>query len=319
MNAKLENILKQEKRMVIDGSMGTALEDLGADLTNALWTASVLTKQPELIAKVHENYFKAGADCGITASYQATIPGLTAAGYTEAEAEGLIAKAVRIFNDARDAWWQAEGEAAGRAYPLCLASVGPYGAYLADGSEYKGHYGLTKDALRDFHRRRVELLAAEAPDLILFETVPSLTEALVEAEIAEDMGLDYWVSFSCKDDAHICEGDPIRDAAAAFAEGHPHLQMIGVNCTKPQYITGLIGEIKTACDLPIAVYPNSGEEYDAVTKTWHGVESDLTFYDHALSYYQAGAAAVGGCCTTVADHIRQVVQARADYLKGLKE
>ena len=155
--------------------------------------------------------------------------------------------------------------------------------------------------------------------MILFETVPSLTEALVEAEIAEDMGLDYWVSFSCKDDAHICEGDPIRDAAAAFAEGHPHLQMIGVNCTKPQYITGLIGEIKTACDLPIAVYPNSGEEYDAVTKTWHGVESDLTFYDHALSYYQAGAAAVGGCCTTVADHIRQVVQARADYLKGLKE
>lgn len=314
----IAEIIEKNKIMVIDGSMSTALEHLGANLNSILWTAKALEESPELVKQVHLDYFRAGADCGITCSYQATIPGLMANGSTREEAERLIARSVEIFREAREEWWKEEGEKAGRAWPLCLAGIGPYGAYLADGSEYRGHYGVDDSVLDEFHRRRMEILHKAGADILLIETQPSLHEALLAAGIAEELGADYWISFSCMDDRHICEGDPIRKCAEAFAKDHPHLQMIGVNCTKPQYITGLIGEIKAACDLPIAVYPNSGEEYDAVTKTWHGVESDLTFYDHALSYYQAGAAAVGGCCTTVADHIRQVVQARADYLKGLK-
>lgn len=192
--------------------------------------------------------------------------------------------------------------------------VGPYGAYLADGSEYRGHYGVSREDLEKFHRRRAELLWQAGADVLLFETQPSLEEALVEASIAKDLGAAFWVSFSCRDGLHICEGTPIREAAAEVARQFPEVEALGVNCTKPEYLVSLIGELKTASDRPIFVYPNSGEEYDPVTKTWHGVGTDRKFGDYALEYMKAGAVAVGGCCTTVADHVRQVAAAREQFL-----
>lgn len=314
MRASFDTALDQTGILVIDGSMSTALEQMGCDLNDSLWTAKVLAEQPDLVRQVHENYFRAGADCGITCSYQATIPGLMAHGYTQGEAEDLIRRSVELFRQARENWWQAEGKAAGRVYPLCLAGIGPYGAYLADGSEYRGHYGVSADALRDFHRRRMELLWQAGADILLIETDPSLEEALLEADIAEELGADYWVSFSCKDGQHINEGTPIRDCVAALAQGHPHLKMVGVNCTPPQYIEELIGECRKGGDLPVGVYPNSGETYDPTTKTWHGSRMSITFGDYARRWMRAGAKAVGGCCRTVDVHVKQVVQARAAVL-----
>ena len=314
MRASFDTALDQAGILVIDGSMSTALEQMGCDLNDSLWTAKVLAEQPDLVRQVHENYFRAGADCGITCSYQATIPGLMAHGYTQGEAEDLIRRSVELFRQARENWWQAEGKAAGRVYPLCLAGIGPYGAYLADGSEYRGHYGVSADALRDFHRRRMELLWQAGADILLIETDPSLEEALLEADIAEELGADYWVSFSCKDGQHINEGTPIRDCVAALAHDHPHLKMVGVNCTPPQYIEELIGECRKGGDLPVGVYPNSGETYDPTTKTWHGSRMSITFSDYARRWMRAGAKAVGGCCRTVDIHVKQVVQARAAVL-----
>lgn len=199
MRQTLAKILEKKQICVIDGSMGTALEHLGANLNNSLWTARVLLDQPELVKKVHLDYFHAGADAGITCSYQATIPGLMANGLSEKEAEDLIVRSVKVFQEARNEWWEKEGKAADRAYPMCLAGIGPYGAYLADGSEYKGHYGIPDAALHDFHQRRAELLWEAGADVLLFETQPSLGEAKIEAAIAERLGADYWISFSCKD------------------------------------------------------------------------------------------------------------------------
>ena len=306
----LEETLQKTGILVIDGSMSTALEQLGCDLNDSLWTAKALDAQPGLVRQVHTNYFKAGADCGITCSYQATIPGLVAKGHTEAEAEALIARSVQLFLEAREAWWQTEGREQDRAYPLCLGAVGPYGAYLADGSEYRGNYGVSTETLRQFHRRRMELLWNAGADLLLIETQPSLAEAGIEADIAEEMGADYWISFSCRDGSRIHEGDLLRDCAAKLAEGHPHLKMIGVNCTAPQFVEHLIGELKAGCDLPVAVYPNSGETYDPATKTWHGSRDGITFGEYARRWMRAGASAVGGCCRTVDSHIREVAKAR---------
>ena len=151
----LQETLEKTGILVIDGSMSTALEQLGCDLNDSLWTAKALDQRPDLVQKVHENYFAAGADCGITCSYQATILGLMAKGHTLTEAEALITRSVELFLEARERWWQREGRAAGRAWPLCLGAVGPYGAYLADGSEYRGNYGVSDGVLRDFHRRRM--------------------------------------------------------------------------------------------------------------------------------------------------------------------
>ena len=316
MKGSIQDILDRNRIMVIDGSMSTALEELGADNNSRLWTAGTLAASPDLVRQVHYNYFQAGADCGITCSYQATIPGLTENGYTEEEAEKIIADSVRLFIEARDEWWEAEGKAAGRAYPVCLAGVGPYGAYLADGSEYRGNYGVSDEVLYDFHRRRLEILKEAGTDVMLIETQPSLKEALIAAGICEELETDYWVSFSCRDDHRICEGDLIEDCAAAFAEGFPHLRMIGVNCTKPDYIAVLIRRLKAASGLPIGVYPNSGLVYDPDSKTWSKPDEILDFGAYALSYMKAGAVAVGGCCTTSCGQIREVAAARDTYLSS---
>ena len=322
MKADLRRILDNNKIMIIDGSMSTPLERMGADLNDELWTAKVLREQPELIKKVHRDYLEAGADCGITASYQASIPGLMAKGMTEKEAEELIADSVKVFLEARDEWWMAEGEASGREYPLCLASIGPYGAYLADGSEYRGRYGISDDELRDFHLRRMEILKDAGADMFLIETIPSYREAVVCADLAEKLCLDYWISFSCMSGTKINEGDLIRDCIKEIVPGHPGLKMVGVNCTDPKFIVSLIGEIRRGLedagkDLPVAVYPNSGEKYDPDTKTWTKAGEGLAFGAYACEYMKAGASAVGGCCTTVASHIKQVRESRERFLKEM--
>ena len=314
MKASLQSILDTRGIMVIDGSMATALENMGLDLNHRLWTARALAENPDLVRQVHIDYFRAGADCGITCSYQASIPGLMSCGYTEQEAEDLIRRSVELFLEARDEWWETEGRAAGRMWPVCLAGMGPYGAYLADGSEYTGAYQAGDDELTAFHARRAKLLLDAGADVLLFETQPSLHEVLLEAQIAEDLGAEYWISFSCRDGKHNGKGEPIAACASALSQGHPNLKMIGVNCTKPEYIESLIRALRSSTELPIAVYPNSGEVYDPVTKTWTNAGGELDFGTYALRYMAAGASAVGGCCTTVTQHIRQVCQAREKYL-----
>lgn len=314
MKASLQNILDTNGIMVIDGSMSTALEHMGLDLNHRLWTARALAENPEAVKRVHINYFRAGADCGITCSYQASIPGLVSCGYSEEEAEALIRRSVTLFQEARDEWWEKEGRDAGRAFPLCLAGMGPYGAYLANGSEYTGAYQVSDEELTSFHARRASLLWEAGADILLFETQPSLHEVLLEAEIAENMGADYWISFSCRDGNHNGKGELLQKCAEALSQGHPHLKMIGVNCTKPEYIESLIHCLRNATELPIAVYPNSGEVYDPVTKTWTNAGGNLDFGTYALRYMAAGADAVGGCCTTTEKHVRQVVEARKQFL-----
>ena len=314
MKASIDRILENKKIMIIDGSMGTALERLGADNSSSLWTAAALFKQPELVKQVHLDYFRAGADCGITCTYQATIPGLMKYGYSEEEAEKIIADSVRLFLEARDEWWESEGKAEGREYPLCLAGIGPYGAYLADGSEYTGNYGVSDEVLDNFHRRRLEIVKDAGCDIALIETHPCLREAVIAGDICEELGMDYWISFSCRDGHRINEGDLIKDCAEILSEGRPHLKMIGVNCSKPEYIASLVRDLKSSTELPIGVYPNSGLIYDAKTKTWTAPEGVLDFGAYALEYMKAGATAVGGCCTTDVEQIKQVAEARELFL-----
>ena len=311
----IEDTIKKTGIMVIDGAMSTALERLGCDLNDPLWTAIVLAERPELVRRVHLDYLKAGADSGITSSYQATIPGLRARGYSLGEAEKLIAMSVRLFLEAREEWMEGSKDP-GRATPLCLGSVGPYGAYLADGSEYRGNYGISRKALKDFHQRRAEILWEEGSDLLLFETQPSLEEAAVGAEIAEEMGADYWISFTFKDENHIAEGETLENCAKELTrERYPHLHMIGANCTAPELVEPIIESLKGSTELPIAVYPNSGEKYDPRLKKWNGMPGSVPFGEYALRYMKAGAKAVGGCCTTDTPHIREVAEARDRFLK----
>ena len=197
---------------------------------------------------------------------------------------------------------------AGRPRPLIAASVGPYGAALADGSEYRGGYALSDDELMSFHRPQLAALAEAGADLIACETVPSLQEALVLARLLEEFPqCCAWISFSCRDGTHTSEGQPIEHCARAL-EAFPQIVSIGVNCTRPDFIASLLRRMRDQTAKPLLAYPNSGEAYDAASKTWHGDVAAVPFAAQALDWYAAGARLIGGCCRTRPADIRAIRQ-----------
>ena len=302
----IETILNNQSIGIIDGAMATELEGRGCDLNDALWSAKVLLEQPELIRVVHLDYFNAGADIAITASYQATVEGFAKRGLSREQAANLIKKSVQLAQEARDEFWAKEENQIGREYPLIAGSVGPYGAYLADGSEYRGDYKLSEDELIAFHRPRVEALIASGADLLACETIPCGVEARALIRLlAEFPGMTAWFTFTAKDGGHISNGESISDIAA-FLDKQPQSAAIGINCTSPLYIPSLIREIKKSIDKPVIVYPNSGEVYDASTNTWHGETSCDSFGMQSKDWYEAGASLIGGCCRTTPGHIREI-------------
>lgn len=305
MRTNFDTVLKKTGIMIADGAMATELEAMGCNLNDELWSAKVLAEQPELIKKVHLSYFEAGADCGMTASYQATIEGYVKKGYSEEEAEELIKRAVSLLIEARNEWWNTKGKNEGRVYPLVAASVGPYGAFLADGSEYRGGYTITNDEIKAFHKKRMELLWSAGAEIFSIETIPSLREAEAVAELTQSMNAECWISFSCKNETEISEGTKIAECGKVLNK-FECVKAIGINCTAPHLVESLIKEVKSATNKPVIVYPNSGEHYDPVTKTWHGSADGKTYGDWAMDWKNAGANIIGGCCRTTPMDIKAV-------------
>ncbi len=302
----IASILDLQPALVIDGALATELERRGCDLKDSLWSAKILLEQPEKIKQVHYDYFKAGADCAITASYQATIAGFAKRGLSEAEAIALMKKSVTLAKEARDEFWAVEANRAGRVKPFVAASVGPYGAYLANGEEYTGNYGLTEKELMDFHRPRMRALIEAGADLLACETIPCLIEAQALVKLlGEFQSVHAWISFSCRDEAHVCEGDRFEDCIQQI-EASPFVDAVGVNCTSPRFIPALIREAKKATQKPVLVYPNSGETYDAAKSDWDGHRIYESFGEEAKEWYNVGARLIGGCCRTTPEDIQAI-------------
>jgi len=294
----IASILDRYPALVIDGALATELERRGYNLKDELWSAKILLEQPEAIKQLHYDYFKAGADCVITASYQATIEGFMKRGLSQGQAIDLIKKSVRLAIEARDEFWNNETNRAGRAKPFVAASVGPYGAYLADGSEYRGNYGLTEEDLIEFHRPRMGALIEAGAELLACETIPSPIEARALVKLLGKFeGVSAWISFSCRDEAHVCEGETL-EACIRQVESSPQVAAVGVNCTSPKFIPSLIREAKKATAKPILVYPNSGESYSAEKKDWNDDPVFESFGEEAKVWHDAGASLIGGCCRT---------------------
>lgn len=302
----IASILDRYPALVIDGALATELERRGYDLKDELWSAKILLEQPEAIQQLHYDYFKAGADCAITASYQATIKGFEKRGLSEQEAIALLQKSVRLAIEARDEFWADESNRAGRSKPFVAASVGPYGAYRADGSEYRGNYGLTEEELMDFHRPRMKALIEAGPDLLACETIPCLSEAQALVKLLDEFQvIQAWISFSCRDAAHVSEGQRLEDCVRSV-ESNPFVIAVGVNCTSPEYIPSLIREVRKATDKPVLVYPNSGERYDPSTNDWDGQPVYESFSKQARGWFEVGARLIGGCCRTTPQDIEGI-------------
>jgi homocysteine S-methyltransferase len=302
----IDRILQKYPLLILDGAMATELERHGCDLQDSLWSAKILMENPELIKQVHLDYFAAGADCAITASYQATVEGYVRFGLSEAEAMQLIQSSVRLAVQARDEFWANPMNRTNRPQPVIAASIGPYGAFLADGSEYRGDYQLTEEELMDFHRPRMKALIDSGADILACETIPCLAEARAIVRLLKEFPETYaWISFSAKDEVHISDGYPIS-ACAEWLDKHEQVAAVGINCTPPEYIPSLIKEIFRYTDKPIVVYPNSGEQYDPASKTWHGASSKETYGSSARHWYECGARLIGGCCRTKPEDIKAI-------------
>lgn len=302
----IASILDHEHVLILDGALATELEHRGYNLKDDLWSAKILMEQPEAIRQLHYDYFNAGADCVITASYQATIEGYKKRGLNEKEAISLIQQSVHLAKDAQEEYWADGGHHDRHATPFVAASIGPYGAYLADGSEYRGNYGLTEKDLIEFHRPRMKALLEAKPDMLACETIPSLTEAQALSKLLQEFPtVTAWFSFSARDEKHISEGQLFADCVRLL-DDNPQITAIGINCTSPKYIPSLIREGKQQTAKPILVYPNLGEGYDAVTNDWDGKPATESFGEEAKVWYQAGARLIGGCCRTSPEDIRVI-------------
>jgi homocysteine S-methyltransferase len=279
--------------VILDGGLSNALAARGHDLSDELWTARLLRDAPGEIAAVHRTYYAAGAEVATTASYQASVPGFERAGLSRTEAEALVRRSVTLAREVRD---ELAGDGRRR---LVAASVGPYGAVLADGSEYRGRYGLTPTRLRDFHLPRLELLASAEPDLLAVETIPDLEEAEVLVPLLDEIGLPAWLSYSCAGSLTRA-GQPLADAFAVAASS-PAVVATGVNCCAPEDVRPALEIAREVTGRPGVAYPNSGQGWDSGTHTWSGGTS----YDVALApgWVAAGAEYVGGCCQVGPDDI----------------
>jgi homocysteine S-methyltransferase len=278
--------LSSDSVLISDGGLATELEARGHDLSDPLWSARLLADAPYEIVAVHAAYFRAGAEVATTASYQASFEGFAARGIDRRDAIGLLRRSVELAKTAR-----------AQAGPdeLCVAaSVGPYGAALADGSEYRGRYGLSVAALTQWHRPRLEILAAAGADVLALETVPDIDEAEALANLVRSVGFPAWLSYTI-DGTRTRAGQPLADAFAVAA-GVDEIVAVGVNCCAPEDV---LPAISIAADIgkPVIVYPNSGERWDDRQRAWvgpprfTGVAGQL-----ASQWIAAGARIVGGCC-----------------------
>lgn len=303
--------LARQAPIVLDGGLATQLEAQGCDIANSLWSASLLTSDTRAIIDASRAYLDAGADCIATASYQASRAGFAQLGLSADEADRLMLLSVELAIRARDEFL-VDNPVCERL-PLIAASIGPYGAALHDGSEYSGEYDVGAGDLRAFHSERLQLFDTSNADVLACETIPSFVEANVIAELLRDCKTPAWMSFSCRDGRHINDGTPIEAAARLFRD-HPVVLAVGINCTPPQYVRSLIGEVRKALPrVAVLAYPNSGETYNAATNSWTGTVSPLDCASAAAEWATAGAKLVGGCCRMGPEHIR----AMAERLKGI--
>jgi homocysteine S-methyltransferase len=307
----LESFFDRQGFVMLDGALATELESHGADLNHELWSAKILIEAPEMIRQVSQGHLEAGADIIATVTYQASMEGFEKAGISQGQAGNLMRLSIDLAVLARESFWSSRENRQGRLRPLVAASIGPYGACLADGSEYHGNYGLDKEALIEFHRPRMEILAHGEADLLAFETIPSKleAEALIDL-LAEYPQRSAWLSFSCKDEKHVCHGESFADCAA-LADTSNQIIAVGINCTSPQYLLPLL-ESAQAINTPLIVYPNKGETWVPDKNAWSGTPVEE---QAVTAWYDAGARVIGGCCRTTPGDIAQM---RADLIAHLE-
>ncbi|MFF1409958.1 homocysteine S-methyltransferase [Streptomyces sp. NPDC058289] len=282
-----------ERTVLLDGGLSNQLADQGCDLSGGLWTGRVLTERPEQVTAAHTAYARAGAEVLITASYQVGYAAFARRGYGPERTTALLRRSVRLAD--------AAARAAERGVWV-VASVGPYGAVLADGSEYRGRYGLSVRELADFHRPRIAALLAEGPDVLALETVPDAIEAEALLTVLGESGARAWLSYTVAD-GRTRAGQPLPEAFA-LAAGSPQVIAVGVNCCDPAEVLPALEAAATVTSKPLLAYPNDGSVWEAETQTWRAPATPAPW--PTTAWRRTGARLIGGCCRIGPDRIAEL-------------
>jgi homocysteine S-methyltransferase len=303
---KLSAQIASGRPIILDGALATYLETLGADISGDLWSAEILIRNPTLINKTHLHYYRAGANVAVTSSYQASTPGLREhLGLpSEEHAKSMVRFSVELAKQARDDYIRETG---GDERELWVAgSVGPYGAFLADGSEYRGDYDIPKDDMKKFHRGRIQALVEAGVDVLACETMPQKAEveALLELLSTEFPTTEAWFSFTLRDSGHISDGTPLSEIASLF-EDVEQVIALGFNCVQDDVMLKALRTLKPLVRRgTLVVYPNSGEQWNAQTRGWEGDRTEgSTLAEKTVEWREAGAGMIGGCCRTTPQDI----------------
>lgn len=309
---KFKDLLDKQEIIILDGALGTELESRGYDVSGKLWSAQYLLDKPQIIQDVHESYVRVGSDIITTSSYQASILAFVEAGLTPEKAYDLLKETVYLAQKAIKNVWQAlsQEEQKQRPYPLVAGSVGPYAAYLADGSEYTGDYQLSEEEFRDFHRPRIQALLEAGSDLLAIETIPNGAEAaaLLRLLAEEFPQAEAYLSFVAQSENAISDGTKIEELGN-LAQESPQVLAVGFNCTAPHLIAPLLDALGQVCNKPFLTYPNSGETYNGLTKTWHDdPEQERSLLENSKLWQNQGVRLFGGCCRTRPEDIAQLAK-----------
>ncbi|GLX21312.1 MULTISPECIES: homocysteine S-methyltransferase [Streptomyces] len=266
------------RAVLLDGGLSNQLADQGCDLSGGMWTGRVLAERPGQVEAAHTAYVRAGAEVLITASYQV------------GHDPDLLERSVRVAG--------AAARAAAREVWVA-ASVGPYGALLADGSEYRGRYGLTEAELAAFHRPRIGALLAAGPDVLALETVPDVLEARALLRVLAGTGARAWLTYTVAG-GRTRAGQPLAEAFA-LAAAAPEVIAVGVNCCDPADVLPALAAAASVTAKPLVAYPNDGSVWDAATGSWNAPAAPAPW--PVEDWRAAGARLVGGCCRIGPDRI----------------
>ncbi|WP_242258985.1 homocysteine S-methyltransferase [Streptococcus thoraltensis] len=310
---QFKELLSQQRAVILHGALGTELEARGYDISGELWSAKYLLNGSDAITKIHEAYVLAGADIITTSTYQASLASLQGVGISKKEAESLIIKSVELAKIARKTAWEKIEETAKstRIYPLISGDVGPYAAYLADGSEYTGDYGqISKETLKDFHRSRIALFLKAGVDLLALETMPNLLEikALIELLVEEFPDTEVYLSITSQDGESLSDGTDLKEMVR-LVQQCPQIVALGVNCSSPTVCEKVLSQLVNLTSLPLVAHPNSGEVYHGATQTWHASDSathEIASYHKRWQEKFEQLTLVGGCCRTRPDDIEKI-------------
>lgn len=290
----------RRRAVLLDGGLSNQLTAQGCDLSGGLWTARVLAERPDQVAAAHAAYTRAGAEVLITASYQVGYEAFAARGDDRAATTALLRRSVDLAARAAEA---ADHEV------WVAASVGPYGAVLADGSEYRGRYGLTVRELADFHQPRVEALLEAGPDVLALETIPDPDEAEALLAVLARTGAPAWLGYTVAG-GRTRSGAPLAEAFALAAQA-PEVIAVGVNCCDPAEVLPALEAAAATTGKPLLAYPNDGSVWESATGTWHAPATESPW--PTAAWRRAGARLIGGCCRVGPDRIAQLGADVLDY------